>query len=958
MHFVFFGIPGGLQGRDDFNPHFYRNNYSGLWPVFGSDISGYYYHYINDGFAAGLRGDINTLFAPVYDGVDFSPVFDIAYYSAKNADISSYFGTDYYQIFMHFFNYGMTEGRRASNEFDVSIYRSNYPGLVDAYGGDLRSCYYHYIYYGVDGGLVADKLLVAALTGINITAPAAKTTYFVGESFDATGLGITADYDIAGPADVTDQVSFIGFSSATPGVKTVTVSYTEGDITKTATFDVTVKAKSLDGIAVTAPITKDTYFIVIATYDDLSTVNVTEEMSISGFDSSTPGVKTLTVSYTESGVTETTTFDITVKAKSLTGIAITTPATKSVYKTGESFDPAGLVITASYDDSSTADVTAQVTATGFDSAIPGVKTVTVTYTEGEITQTAAFDVTVNARVLSGIAITTPVIRFNYFLGDKLDTTGLVVTATYDDSSTADVTAQVTFSGFDSLTEGTKTVTISHTENGVTKTAEFFVAVNARTLTGIAVTTPPSKTTYFRNTLFDPAGMVVTASYQLGDDAVIENSMVTTDFNSATVGTHTVTVSYTEGEVTQTATFQVTIAPPPTVYNSVDYAAVYDFDEYVARYPGIASAYGATNYEGVLQHFVDYGIPGGLQGRNDFNPYYYRNNNHALWETLGGDISGYYYHYIQTGQAAGLRGDVNTLFQPVYEDVDYSRVFDLDYYMANNTSLAAYYGVDYYNIFLNFLQYGMTEGQRGNEEFNVFYYRSNYPGLITVYRGDLRSCYYHYMQFGYANKLQAGVFLPIYNGVNYAPVFDFDYYLTHYPEVGTAYGTTNFAAILQHFINFGMPAGLQACEDFNPYYYRNNYNGLWPYYGSDITGYYHHYIQYGKPIGLNGKTNTLFAPIYGEMDYETDYRHVFDINYYLSNNPDLASSFGDDYYEAFLHFLRYGMAEGRKSSPQFDVFIYRSNYPGLVVAYGDDLASYYYHYIQYGVPSGLNAATHL
>lgn len=55
--------------------------------------------------------------------------------------------------------------------------------------------------------------------------------------------------------------------------------------------------------------------------------------------------------------------------------------------------------------------------------------------------------------------------------------GGVVTANYSDGSTADVTADTTFSGYDMSTSGTYTVTASYTENGVTQTATYSLTVN-------------------------------------------------------------------------------------------------------------------------------------------------------------------------------------------------------------------------------------------------------------------------------------------------------------------------------------------------------------------------------------------------------------------------------------------------------------------------------------------------
>ncbi|HWT74311.1 MAG TPA: bacterial Ig-like domain-containing protein [Mobilitalea sp.] len=78
-------------------------------------------------------------------------------------------------------------------------------------------------------------------------------------------------------------------------------------------------------------------------------------------------------------------------AKTLSSIAITTAPTKTSYTSGQAFDPAGMVVTATYSDSTTAAVTgytfspATLTASG---------NVTITYKENGVTKTATQAVTV------------------------------------------------------------------------------------------------------------------------------------------------------------------------------------------------------------------------------------------------------------------------------------------------------------------------------------------------------------------------------------------------------------------------------------------------------------------------------------------------------------------------------------------------------------------------------------
>ena len=66
----------------------------------------------------------------------------------------------------------------------------------------------------------------------------------------------------------------------------------------------------------------------------------------------------------------------------------------------------------------------------------------------------------SARTLESIAVTTPPTRTTYYAGESFDKTGMVVTATYDDLSTQDVTNMCTFS-VDMSTAGNKNVTITY-----------------------------------------------------------------------------------------------------------------------------------------------------------------------------------------------------------------------------------------------------------------------------------------------------------------------------------------------------------------------------------------------------------------------------------------------------------------------------------------------------------------
>ncbi len=81
--------------------------------------------------------------------------------------------------------------------------------------------------------------------------------------------------------------------------------------------------------------------------------------------------------------------------KKLESIAITTPPVKTVYQAGETFDPKGMVVTATYTDKTTAVITGY-TVNPSGKLTEGNKNVTISYTENYITQNAVQAITVHA----------------------------------------------------------------------------------------------------------------------------------------------------------------------------------------------------------------------------------------------------------------------------------------------------------------------------------------------------------------------------------------------------------------------------------------------------------------------------------------------------------------------------------------------------------------------------------
>jgi len=154
----------------------------------------------------------------------------------------------------------------------------------------------------------------------------------------------------------------------------------------------------------------------------------------------------------------------TTKEKTLEIIAVTTLPNKTTYTVGEDFNPEGMVVTAYYDDGSTAEISGY-TIIGFDSAIAGNKTITVSFED----KTATLTVNIQ-KTLESIAVTTLPNKTTYTVGEDFNPAGMIVTAYYDDGSSAAVAYTIT--GYNSDIAGGKTITVTFED----KTAAFTVNV--------------------------------------------------------------------------------------------------------------------------------------------------------------------------------------------------------------------------------------------------------------------------------------------------------------------------------------------------------------------------------------------------------------------------------------------------------------------------------------------------
>ena len=318
---------------------------------------------------------------------------------------------------------------------------------------------------------------------------------------------------------------------------------------------------------------------VTATYNNGTTKEVTN-YTITDGNNLTVEKTSVTVGYTEDGITKTTTVPITVNKKSLSKIDVTTQPSKTTYIEGQNFDKTGMKVTATYSNGTSKEVT-NYTITDGDNLTVGKTTVAVSYTEEEVTKTTTVSITVNKKSLSKIDVTTQPSKTTYIEGQNFDKAGMKVTATYSDGTSKEVT-NYTITDGNNLTVGKTSVTVSYTEEGVTKTTTVPITVNKKSLSKIDVTTQPSKITYIEGQNFDKTDMKVTATYNNGTTKEVTNYTIT-DGNNLTVGKTSVTVSYTEDGITKTTTVQITVTAKQTDKLTVEFNQYNEVDNNDRKY---------------------------------------------------------------------------------------------------------------------------------------------------------------------------------------------------------------------------------------------------------------------------------------------------------------------------------------------------------------------------------------
>jgi hypothetical protein len=191
----------------------------------------------------------------------------------------------------------------------------------------------------------------------------------------------------------------------------------------------------------------------------------------------TPGTKYYYRAYYVSGGV--TTYDTNINSFNTlaeTSIAVTHAPTKTDYIEGQIFDSKGMVVTAYFSSGLPAVVPIESYTVSPSPLTLGTTSVTIAL-KSNPSCTATTPVTVAAKVVTQIRVTSPPTKTNYGDGQYFDKTGMVVTATYNDTSEAAVPTGSYVVSPSPLTMGTTDVTITLSSNpAITATTPVTVSL--------------------------------------------------------------------------------------------------------------------------------------------------------------------------------------------------------------------------------------------------------------------------------------------------------------------------------------------------------------------------------------------------------------------------------------------------------------------------------------------------
>ncbi len=346
--------------------------------------------------------------------------------------------------------------------------------------------------------------------------------------------------------------------------------------------------------------------------------------------------------------------------------------------------------------------------------------------------------------------------------------------------------------------------------------------------------------------------------------------------------------------------QTKISLPPYVFDSKYYAD---------NNPDIKAVYGYDE-QGLIAHFIAYGIKEGRPSSATFHIKYYLENNGDLQAAFKNDYSAAYNHFINNGCKEYRRSSE-----------EYDGTFYRYYYPENNN-------VSSIKLMENYLSTGKASGKLGGVDaltesilFDANLYAAFNDDVVKSVGRNHGNLRIHWIKYGIAGARVASY------------MFDPEMYILLNPDIQNAFGN-NYRLTFEHFVKNGIKERRSTSLTFDINKYLKVNGDVKAAFGNNDKQIYLHFKNHGIHEGRTASD-------------------VFDVKTYLASNADLKPVYGKDYGALLIHYFKYGMYEKRKTSPTFSI-VYYSNYADLKKVYGKNYRYYYVHYLLYGLKEGRRA----
>lgn len=303
------------------------------------------------------------------------------------------------------------------------------------------------------------------LSDIEIITEPNKTTYIVGQEFDATGLVVKANYT-NGESAVINDYSIIDGDNLTLNQEEVTIVYQN----KSVKQPIKVVKNKIETIKIKSEPTKTEYWageefepegmIVVGVYTDEST-KIIEDYNIQNGKLLMNGQTSVTIEYDGKTAIQ----NIMVKDNVIEKIEIKSNAKKLNYIVGQKFNPDGLILKAIYKNGFEKEVTEKEYIIKDGEKLQKNQQIVTIEFEG---LTIIQNIKVEEKKVVSIKVKTMPVKLEYIQGEKqLDLIGGELSIVYNDETEEEISMtsnEIFATGFDSEKIGTQIITLEYQKN--------------------------------------------------------------------------------------------------------------------------------------------------------------------------------------------------------------------------------------------------------------------------------------------------------------------------------------------------------------------------------------------------------------------------------------------------------------------------------------------------------------